>query len=105
MTGLFGFLDMIGDYDDRKVGRDLVEGLIVSTAYSTDEGYETAIVDADKKVHPVERYESKELALEGHQRWIESAKTITTLMHLRWLGMDGLGGAVEVKRGLTVDDL
>ena len=104
MTGLFGFFDMVDDYDERKVRLDLVEGLIVSTAYSSDEGYETAIGDVEGNYHPVERYSSKELAIEGHGRWIESAKTLETIEKLGWLGVD-LGGPIKLKRGLTTDAL
>lgn len=77
---MFGFLDMLDNYEDRKV--DLYEdnNLFVSTAYVIDgsQQYETAVV------HPnynngnmiiVEAYNTKEKAQEGHNKWV---KTMTS---------------------------
>ena len=55
----FSFLADIDNYEERKVEKNKVKGLVVSTAFSSDEGYETAIGD-NNDWHPVERYESKE---------------------------------------------
>jgi len=62
------------DYDIRKVEREYINGLIISTAYTDDMGYETAILDMNG-VHPVERYNSKEEAEKGHKKWVEFCKT------------------------------
>jgi hypothetical protein len=67
---------MISDannYEDRKVGRDEVNGLIVSTCYTSDQGFETALIDKNH-VYPVERYTLRRMAVEGHARWCEFAK-------------------------------
>ena len=71
------FLQDLDNYEDRKVGRiDREEngGIGVSTAYTSDEGYETALLDKNG-IHPVERYETKEQAESGHKKWIQFAKT------------------------------
>ncbi len=71
---MFSFFNDINNYEARKVNRKTLEnGLTVSTAYTSDEGYETAILDASG-AHPVERYGSKEDAQKGHEKWEEFAK-------------------------------
>lgn len=53
------------------IGRDILDnGLIVSTVDTSDMGPETAIIDKNG-AHPVERYETVELAEEGHAKWLE----------------------------------
>jgi hypothetical protein len=77
--------NMVGNYEERKVAKDVLEnGLVVSTAYTTDEGYETAIINTLGDVKPVQRYPSKEAANVGHAKWVTFAadgigKTITVL--------------------------
>ena len=69
-------LSMLGNYEDRMVGRtELDNGLCVSTAYTTDNGYETAIL-TEEEVYPVERYgfNGKGEAVAGHERWVAFAK-------------------------------
>lgn len=63
------------DYDSRKLCRTALDnGLVVSTAWTPDEGYETAIIDING-VHPVERYpEGQAKAYAGHAKWVEFAK-------------------------------
>ncbi|MFW9872524.1 MAG: hypothetical protein ACFFG0_05425 [Candidatus Thorarchaeota archaeon] len=68
-------LDM-NNYDSRKIARVEPEennGIGVSTAYTSDEGYETALFDSNG-VHPVERYGTKEKAEKGHKKWVDFAK-------------------------------
>jgi len=88
---MFSFLDDMGNYDDRKVARDTVGTLIVSTAFTSDEGYETAIIDARGDVHPVERYPLREDCVAGHAKWVEFCRDEknTTICKL-----GGLGGLV-----------
>lgn len=83
---MFQFINDIGNYESRKLGKTEVNGLIVSTAYTSDGGYETAIIDANK-VHPVERYDSKEKAQTGHEKWCKEAESIETINKLGWLGI------------------
>lgn len=66
-----------------RVALDSVDGdrIEVSTVYAHDICmYETALCDSDG-VHPVERYDSKEEALEGHKKWMNSkiGDTVTKL--------------------------
>ena len=82
MSDLFNLFEAIaggmnGNYDSRKVGKDAVNGLVVSTCYTTDMGYETAILDCNN-TYPVERYDSKEDAEEGHKKWIKFCKSKKT---------------------------
>ena len=63
------------------VGRDEVNGLIVSTVLTVDQGYETAVID-DSATHPVQRYQNCDAAKSGHAYWIEQAKTIATVTKL-----------------------
>ena len=71
--GVMDFLNnprgMIGNYESRKTGRDEINGFIISTCDTTDEGFETALVDKNG-VHIVERYPNEEEAAKGHEKWI-----------------------------------
>lgn len=78
MKDLLKILDVLANedsiknsLDERTVGRDNVKNrnLTVSTVYTQDMGYETAIID-DGEVYPVERYKTKELAADGHKKWL-----------------------------------
>jgi len=83
------FLQDLGNYDDRVVANIQPEkngGIGVDTAYTSDEGYETALLDANG-VHPVERYTSKAKALAGHRKWVKKAKTIKKVTKLGWSGV------------------
>lgn len=78
---MFEFLKDLNNYESRKVARDEVNGLEVSTAYTSDYGYETAILDQNG-AHPVERYLDKSAAIVGHAIWLEYAKTATGVIEL-----------------------
>ena len=57
-------------YERRKIGRDEVGGLVVSTCLVEDLClYETALCDC-VAAHPVERYGLSSNAEEGHARWV-----------------------------------
>lgn len=92
---MFSFLQDMGNYESRKVGRDTSKsGIEVSTAYTSDEGYKTALLDS-KDVHPVERYASRDEAEKGHVKWLKFAhdadgKTVFKL--------GCLGGWVKIKK-------
>lgn len=99
MNDLFKLFDtlinadkLLNSYDDRKIGRDEINGLTVSTCDTPDQGYETAIIDLNK-VYIVERYLNKEQAIQGHTKWCEKAKTIT---HITDVGYGDLVGSSEV---------
>ena len=78
------------NYESRCIGRDEIDGLDISTAWTTDEGYETAILDVPG-VHPVERYADRKAALVGHEKWCDfvrnGGREITKL--------DGFRGIIE----------
>jgi len=95
---LFSFLQDAGNYEQRKVGRNDINGVTVSTCYTTDMGYETAILDENGS-HPVERYSSKEDALNGHIKWCIEAKTIKTIIELGWIEELGIEqNLITIKR-------
>lgn len=76
-----GISSSLGTYDSRRVDRNDVNGLTVSTCWSSDCGFETAILD-EEGTHPVERYGSRDEAIAGHAKWCERAKTITEVVEL-----------------------
>lgn len=79
-----GFLKCMEDednYEQRKVARDPAAGLVISTAYTSDHGYETAIIDKNG-AYTVERYSDKENALLGHKKWCKEVETITQIKSL-----------------------
>lgn len=84
--------DMYGNYDDCKVERvgPLENGGVgVSTTWTTDCGYETALLD-DSGAHLVERYPERESAVKGHKKWVKFAKNYQegdTITKLSWGGL------------------
>lgn len=81
------------NYEQRKLGRTEVNGIIVSTALTSDMGYETAILDQNG-VHPVERYSSKEKAELGHEKWVNDSPAMTAVTKL---GYDDLVDNEEIE--------
>lgn len=95
---MFDFLQDVGNYNSRKVADKIeVNGLIVSTAYSSDEGYETAVIDREG-IHPVERYTSKQEAIKGHEKWGKQARTLQKVEKLGWLDDFVESETIELKR-------
>lgn len=83
------------DYEERKVGRDNVDDMIVSTCYTNDEkAYETAIHYEDKW-YPVERYVTKEDAFTGHAKWVQKVPTLDKIYFIG--GWDGLVAPKTIK--------
>ena len=68
---------MDGNYEERKIGKEFLDnGLTVSTAFTTDEGFETAVgSESMYRWVIVERYPSKEDATDGHKKWVDFAAT------------------------------
>lgn len=77
---MFNF-QLYNDYESRKVANDKVNGLRVSTVYTYDEGYETAIIDING-VYPVERYLTLDDAVAGHAKWLKKAPKLKTVQML-----------------------
>lgn len=78
---MFEFLKDWDNYQKRKVAKQDANGITVSTCYTSDEGYETALID-EVAVYPVERYKTKEDAEKGHKKWMVKALTATTIKYL-----------------------
>lgn len=78
---ILDFLKDVGNYSDRKVARDEVDGLTISTAFTSDEGFETAVIDKNG-VHPVQRYGNREESIVGHQEWLKKIVGMTDITQL-----------------------
>ena len=95
---MFDFIQDAGNYEARKLADKVwIKGIGISTAYTSDEGYETALLD-DNGVHPVERYPNREDAFKGHKKWI--AKVKKGIKKITKLG--GFGGFVGNKEVILV---
>ena len=77
--GLFGFYDMAGTDEQRKVANDTIDDVVIDTCAVTDsdQPYETGVQSeryngGDWVI--VEMYDTKELAEQGHARWVETFK-------------------------------
>jgi hypothetical protein len=72
---MFGFLNMMGTYEQRKVDNTVINEVEIDTVMVTDceQPYETAIkskhYNNDKWVI-VEQYDTKEESIEGHKKWV-----------------------------------
>jgi hypothetical protein len=72
--------------------RDRTNSYVISTVYTPDvEQYETAIID-EYKSHPVERYATEELAVAGHEHWMQVADQLTEIVKL------GLPEVIEAEK-------
>ena len=97
MGGMFSFFNDIDNYESRKINLSSIGGLEISTVWTSDEGYETAIIDANGEVSPVQRYPDKEEAEEGHRKWERFCKNSKNTHVTKLGGLGGLVGEVIVK--------
>lgn len=85
---MFDFLNMAGNYDQRKVDRTEYEHGFISTAKVTDGDhlYETAVSDRryarksngdTEQMVIVEAYDTMHDAQEGHDRWVRKMLCLT----------------------------
>jgi hypothetical protein len=84
MFDLETFFGLLGLKPGVSVARVLPEanyGVGVSTALTSDFGYETALLDANGVI-PVERYPDEESARAGHERWIISSRTLESVWNV-----------------------
>lgn len=88
------------NYQQRKVDRTEVDGLIISTAYSSDCGYETAIIDVNG-TYPVERYDNKLKSEKGHKNWVKKSKKLKTITSLG--DADGWFDKKKIKLNRNID--
>ena len=76
MKGLFGFLDMDNNYEQRKVSNTVINNVEIDTVLVTDSSkdYETGICSSlynGNKWVIVELYNTKEQAVIGHNNWVK----------------------------------
>ena len=74
---MFDFMDMLGNHDDRMVGRYETDDLFVDTCLVTDveDPYETAVGHVEYnngKLIIVETYKTESEAKAGHDRWVDT---------------------------------
>jgi hypothetical protein len=91
------FLDHLNNYEERKIGKDNINGLTVSTCFTPDMGYETAILDK-YNAYPVERYKDKDDASIGHYEWCKKAETIEYIDVLGWIHDEGKKYHIKLER-------
>lgn len=89
LSDMFMFLNDADNYEERKVcPKETVHGIIVSTALTSDCGYETAVGDKGENFHPVERYDTQEEAFKGHTEWVKRIQDgQRSFTKLGWLGI------------------
>jgi len=81
-----------------RLARNDVAGLEISTIFAHDlEVYETAIIDANG-AYPVERYETRDQAVAGHEAWCAKAPTLAEVTKLGFRSLIGDGKIVLVRR-------
>jgi len=97
-------LSDLGNYDSRVVGRDAVRGFAVSTCWTHDEGFETAVID-EGTVYIVERYKDLEEAGIGHERWCGKIRDgIKEIPHLCWSDYPSLDKVHVMSKVRFVED-
>lgn len=79
--GILAMAEDRDNYKERKVDKTEINGLEVSTAFTSDLGFETAIIDEDG-YYPVERYKTKDEAMLGHKKWCKEAEIIKEIVTL-----------------------
>lgn len=83
-----------GDYKQILVQKTEKAGLIFSTINTPDLGYETAIKDKNK-IYVVERYKTKDDAINGHIAWVLKAEDLDVITEI---GMFGEKYKVKLER-------
>jgi hypothetical protein len=92
MHDIFTMLDGIIKGPGERLASDAVNGLVISTVFTTDlEVYETAIQDASGLFYPVQRYADKAEAIEGHKSWCDKSASLTEIVRL------GFGNSISNK--------
>lgn len=90
--------------ENYKVGKlepkDTKNGIGVSTMYTSDFGFETAILELD--VIPVERYKTEQEAKKGHSKWVKFVKSIKNETKVKELDHRDRKHTVTIKPNLKV---
>jgi hypothetical protein len=72
---MLGMMMDCDNYEDRKVDNTVVGDYTVDTCFTSDAGFETAIwKENGEPMVIVERYEDKDQAQVGHEKWCEFCK-------------------------------
>lgn len=86
-VSMFGFFDMVGNYEIRKVANDTIGDAEIDTCSVTDGAlrYETGITHPDYNEGGwiiVEAYPTRDKAVAGHARWVKkmSAKRLPKVL-------------------------
>jgi hypothetical protein len=77
---------MAGLTQSKPLARDIVDGLIIDTAVTSDLGCETAVMD-EVGVHPVSRYATRKQAMVGHAWWCKNIVGKKEVVKLGWPGL------------------
>jgi hypothetical protein len=94
---MFNFMDMAGNYEDRKVDKYEEGELFISTARVTDadKPYETAVkhpdYGMDGSLAIVETYDTIEEAQKGHDQWVAKMTGENLPDELADVGLSGIG--------------
>lgn len=74
-----------------EVGRHLVNGFIVSTVLTPDEGYETAVLGNEGNAYPIERHDCRKDAENYHyelcKEILHDESQLLSKTKLGWLGL------------------
>lgn len=60
---------------DKVVGNDTVNGYLIDTCYTIDQGWETAVCYKENDWIIVARYPDRAMAEQGHKNWVETCTT------------------------------
>lgn len=101
--GMFDFL-LMGNYEDRKVGRLDADWGFISTAYvnDADQPFETAVEHRDfnnGKMVIVETYDTRANAEQGHARWVATMTASELPERLVDRGTSGVSQLVDAFSG------
>lgn len=80
-SAMKAMLGVPSNYESRMVARKEAYGLILSTCWTNDFGFETAILDQNG-AHPVERYDDRDEAQSGHDKWLSLLPKIENITKL-----------------------
>jgi len=110
MSGMFGFIRDMGNYEERKVALTEHGHGFISTARVSDgaHDYETAVDDdrytrddGTKTMAIVESYDTKEKAAAGHLRWVAAITGKKLPVTLTDCGKSKVGQLFHEVRGKT----
>src|SRR5262249_24498781 len=102
---MFSFLEMVGNYEQRKVGRyDHPDGWFISTALVTDseKPFVTAVCHPkynEGRIVIVDSYDNKMEAEAGHEKWVQTMNAETLPERLVDVSEAGIAQLMDVLGG------